>query len=262
MVCIYRVTLLALLCFFFSAPLQAQDAFEKPKGIVEKLGAQVDASLVFQNQFGKSLSLGGILSRNKPVILNLVYYECPMLCTLVLNGLLDGINHMQWTVGQEFDIVTLSIDARETPDLAKVKREAYLKKYKAPVGDQNWPFLVGDKESIEKLATTIGFEYKLDQMGKDFDHGAGIVVISPQGRVVRYLHGVLYEPHSIKLALLEATDGAGAPFLDRFSLWVYSYDVNLKDYVFRPWIVVSVKLIVLLSFVLLLTGLFIKKEKE
>lgn len=211
-------------------------ASELPKelegvGITEKLGDQVSIQdLVFTNEEGKEVPLASFFQAKKPVILTLAYYNCPALCGLVLNGLNDGMKGMDWTPGNQFQVINVSIDPKETPELAKAKKENYVRALGKPEAAAGWHFLTGSENQIKTLASQVGFGYRYDENKKDYAHGAGIFVLTPEGKVSRVLYGIQYRPTDLKLSLLEASNGKVGTILDRIVLFCYSYDPQLRQY--------------------------------
>jgi protein SCO1 len=210
-------------------PASAQPEMLRGVGIDQKLDAQVPLDLVFRNEQGAEVTLGSLL-RGKPVVLNLVYYECPMLCTLVLNGLLSSMKALPFTAGDEFDVITLSFDPRETPALAAQKKATYLEQYRRPAAEHGWHFLTGDAASIEQLAAAVGFRYRYDPQRKEFAHAAGLTVLTPQGVVARYLFGVEFAPRDLKFALMEAAENRIGTPIDQLLLLCYHYDPSSGRY--------------------------------
>lgn len=202
-------------------------------GIKENLGAQVSLStLHFKNESGQEVALSSLFKPGKPVILNLVYYKCPSLCGLVLNGLLDGLKKFAWNVGDKFQVITLSIDPTEGPDLAKKKKDNFLSAYGRRGAEQGWSFLTGREEDIKSLATQIGFGYRYDEIQKQYAHGAAIFVLTAEGKISRYLYGIEYPEQSLRLALLEASNGKIGTIVDRILLFCYRYDPQARNYAF------------------------------
>jgi protein SCO1/2 len=201
-------------------------------GIVEKLGAQVSINnLTFRDENGKVVQLADYFRTGHPVLLNLVYYECPHLCTFVLNGLVASLKNLKsWAPGEQFDIVSVSIDPLETPKLATQKKAAYLSSLGNTKAAEGWHFLTGDKDQIQKLADEVGFGFEYDPEVKQYAHGAVIFVLTPTGKISRYLYGVEYKQQDLKLALLEASQGKIGNIIDRFLLFCYRYDPHTRKY--------------------------------
>lgn len=229
-----KVFTLAILSLALAVPLLAQRAEPLPKelegvGIEERPGAQVPLDAVFFNEEGREVTLGELLG-GKPTILTLVYYRCPMLCGLVLQGVLDGLKGLPATVGEEFHVVTISIDPLETPTLAKLKKQTYLGEYGRAGAAAGWHFLTGKQDQIQRVANSVGFFYKWNEERQEYAHAAGIFVLSPQGKVARTLYGVLYEPRTLKLALSEAREGKSS-WGEKIVLYCFHYDANEGRYV-------------------------------
>jgi len=226
--------LACLVATVFVTPLAAQRAEPLPKelegvGIEERPGAQVPLDAVFFDEDGREVKLGELLA-GRPTILALVYYRCPMLCGLVLQGLLSGLKELPATVGEGFGVVTISIDPLETPTLAKLKKQTYLGEYGRPGAAAGWRFLTGTEKDIRAVADSVGFHYKWNEERGEYAHGAGIFVLTPQGKVARTLYGVLFEPRTLKLALSEAREGKTS-FGEKIVLYCFHYDANEGRYV-------------------------------
>lgn len=198
-------------------------------GIDEKLGRQVDLSLTFTAENGHPVVLGEFFNKGKPVILNLVYYSCPMLCTLVLNGQTTALENIPTTVGKDFEVVTISIDPTETFALAQQKRAAYLEQYgRASTG---WHFLVDRDGNVKKLADQVGFHYRYDEQQQQYAHAAAIMVLTPEGKMSRYLYGIKFNPRDLRLALAEAAQSKFSISVDRVLLYCFHYDPEARGYV-------------------------------
>jgi protein SCO1/2 len=163
-------------------------------------------------------------------MLTLNYYRCPMLCGLQLNGVVDGLERMDWTPGVEFEMVTVSIDPLETPELAQAKKQNYLKRLQRPAAARGWHFLTGKQAAIERLAETVGFGYTYDPESGQYAHAAAIIVATPDGRVARYLYGIEYPPRKLKLGLMEASEGRIGGPLDQLIMYCYHYDPSSRRY--------------------------------
>lgn len=206
-------------------------------GIDQKLDASIPLDLEFVDQNGKTVTLGTYFKQGKPVILTPVFYECPMLCSLILNGLVDGLKGLEnLDVGDEFQIVTFSFDPEETPKLAEVKRRAYLSLYRRESAKQGWPFLTGSEADIRALTDALGFRYKYDEKQETFAHSASIMFITPEGRISRYMNDVMFEPRDLRLALIEAAEGKIGSPIERFLLFTcFTYDPDSNSYVGSAW---------------------------
>ncbi len=200
-------------------------------GIEERLGAQVPLDLSLTAEDGRPVALRELISGQRPVLLTLVYYRCPMLCGLVLNGLVDALKGLPLVVGEDFEIVTASIDPLETATLARLKKQALLREYGRPEAARGWHFLTGEEAAIKALAKSVGFGYRWVEERKEYAHAAALMVLTPDGRVSRYLYGVLYEPRTVRLALAEARLGSVASVTDRFLLYCFHYDANQGRFV-------------------------------
>ena len=199
-------------------------------GIDERLDAEIPLDLPFVDDRGQKVLLRDYFRPDRPVIVTLNYYECPMLCTLVLNGLVVALREMDFVPGREFDIVTVSIDPRETPTLAASKKRAYVGDLGKPSAAAGWHFLTGSPESIRGLADAVGFRYRFLEDQGEFAHGAAIYVATPGGRVSRILYGVQYEAKTLRLSLVEAAGGRIGTPLDRVLLYCYHYDSSTGTY--------------------------------
>ncbi len=222
-------SLLALLIFCLAGAAAGQDnaAVTPPQlrgvGIDQRLNNQVPLDLKFQDETGKTVTLGSYFGK-KPVILSLVYYTCPMLCTMAENGLLNALRQVQFNIGEQFEVVTVSIDPTETREMAMGKKGVYVGLYGRPGAKEGWHFLVGQEPSIRALTQAVGFHYNYIPETRQFAHATGIVVLTPQGKVSRYFYGILYPPRDIRLALVEAsTEKIGSP-VDAVLLYCCQYD--------------------------------------
>jgi len=200
-------------------------------GITEHLGDTVSlSSLKFKNELGEVKPLSDYFKRGHPVVLTLVYYQCPNLCNFMLNGLLDGLKTFEWTPGNQFDIVTISINPNETPELAEKKKQSYMKAYSRPEAASGWHFLTGEESQIKQLAKEVGFGYRYDPVEKQYAHSAALYVLTPEGKISRYLYGIEYPNRDLRLALLEASRGKIGTVVDRFLLFCYRYDPHTRKY--------------------------------
>ncbi len=224
---------LTALLLFSPLPVPAQDpplpAELEEAGVSEKLGESVDLNLTFVDESGRLVRLGDYFKAGLPVILNLVYYSCPMLCTLVLNGQVDALRDIPWTPGEQFTIVTVTIDPAETHELARAKKQMYLENYGRPA--PGWHFLTDYSGNVRKLAEQVGFRYRYDESQKQFAHAAAIMLLTPEGKVARYLYGINYRPRDLRLALTEAAEGKFGLSVERLLLFCFHYDPQARSYV-------------------------------
>ncbi|HVN79470.1 MAG TPA: SCO family protein [Terriglobia bacterium] len=198
-------------------------------GIDQKLNEQVPPGLVFRDETGRVVHLGEYF-RNKPIILNLVYFECPMLCTQVLNGLVSCLRTLNFTIGNEFEVITVSFNPHEGPPLAAAKKEAYLDRYSRPGSEGGWHFLTGGEEAIQALTKAVGFRYSYDSRTGQYAHASGIMLLTPQGRVSRYFYGIEYAPRDLRLGLVEASANKIGTVTDQLLLFCYHYDPREGKY--------------------------------
>ena len=213
-------------CLCCSVPLQAQllskEQIDKI-GIDQHLDEQLPLNLIFKDEQGQEVKLEEYFGA-KPVILTLVYYECPMLCTQVLNGLTRSLRMLSFETSRDYNIVTISFDPRETPELAAAKKAEYVKELGKPGAETGWRFLTGAQDQIAQLAKAVGFRYEFDERTNQYIHAAGIVVLTPTGRLARYFYGIEFSPKDLRLGLIEASnEQIGSP-VDQFLLLCFHYD--------------------------------------
>lgn len=195
----------------------------KEIGFDQKLGDALPLDIVFKDEAGKPVRLGDYFGK-KPVVLTLNYYGCPMLCTVTLSGLASALNILSIDAGREFEIVTVSFDPKEDAALATQKKASHLARYKRPTAEAGWHFLTGDQASIDRLTKAVGFRYAWDEETRQFAHPAGLVVLTPAGKIARYLYGIEYAPRDLRFALVEASAGKIGTFVDQAIIYCYQYD--------------------------------------
>jgi protein SCO1/2 len=211
-----------------AVPARAQDGGPSDQilnsvGVDQHLDAQVPRDLAFRDESGQAVTLGDYM-RDKPTILTLNYFECPNLCTLVLTRLTDAMRELSFGVGKQFNVVTVSIDPRERPELAAAKKATYLERYGKPDAAGGWHFLTGDAPAIERLTQVVGFRYAYDDRQNQYAHPAAILLLTPEGRISRYFYDLSYAPGDLRLGLVEASaNQIGSP-VDQFLLRCYHYD--------------------------------------
>ncbi len=233
-----RIALGVQLSFFLlglavAVPAQDNASVTPPQlrgvGIDQRLNNQVPLNLKFRDETGQTVILGSYFGK-RPVILSLVYYTCPMLCTMAENGLLNALRDVTFDIGEQYEVVTVSIDPTEKPEMAMGKKAVYVGLYGRPAAKQGWHFLVGDEPDIRALAQAVGFHYNYIPETKQFAHATGIIVLTPQGKVSRYFYGIQYPPRDIRLALVEASnEKIGSP-VDAIMLYCCQYDPHTGKY--------------------------------
>ncbi len=199
-------------------------------GITEKLGTTIDPELQFTDETGKKVRIGDYFTAKRPVIISFAYYDCPMLCGVVLNALVDGMKDLKWTPGNEFTLVNISFDEKEKFDLAAAKKRNLVEALGKPDAAAGWHFLTGEESQIKSLASQLGFGYRWDEKEKQFAHGAGIFVLTPEGKLSRVLYGIQYRASDLKLSLVEASNGKVGTIIDRIVLFCFSYNTQLRQY--------------------------------
>jgi len=225
----------SLLLFFVVTVLSpfVHGAEQLPKvlervNIIEQLGNQLPMDLSFTNHKGQVVTLKKMFEGNQPVLLTLNYFNCPMLCTLQLNGLVQGLRDLGWVPGKKFKMITLSIDHRETAELANEKRQAYLEYLE--MGDIDWTFLVGDEQSIKVVADAVGFGFQYIEETGQYAHPAATYFLSHTGKVMRYLYGIQYDVRDLKFAFIDVSEGRMGSPIDKLILSCFSYDASLGQY--------------------------------
>ena len=198
-------------------------------GIDQKLNQQVPLDIPFRDENGDVVRFGDYFG-SKPVILSLVYYECPMLCTTALNGLEQSLKELKFNLGDEFNVVTVSFDPTEKPSLAAAKKALYVGLYGRPGAAAGWHFLTGDQESIKRLTDAVGFRYNYDPKVRQFMHATGLIVLTPQGKLARYFYGITYPAGNLRLALVEASQGKIGNPVDAVLLYCCEYDPMTGKY--------------------------------
>lgn len=234
-------------------------------GIDEALGAQLDLSILVTRENGETVPLSYFFEAGKPVMLSFVYYNCPGLCSLHLNGVSDGIKELEWSAGSEYQYLTVSFDGKEGPDLAQAKKANYLKSYKREGAQEGWHFLTSSQPELDKLTQALGFKYRWDEPSQEWAHSSAAIFISPKGVVTRYLHGVLFEPDQLKLALSEAAAGTIGTVVDKLVWYCFKYDPQQSKYVIYAFRLVQLGgglIVIILALMLLPTWLRERKPKE
>ena len=212
-----------------SPPATVRPPGLKNVGIQQNLNQQIPADLVFTDDQGRQVKLGDYFGK-KPLILNLVYFTCPMLCGEELAGLESALRVLKFDVGKEFEVVTVSFDPKDTPDAAAKKKTQILSRYKRPGAEQGWHFLVGQQDSITSIAKAAGFQYEYDARTQQFAHTTAIMVLTPQGKIAQYYYGIDYPPKDLRLALVDASQEKIGNVVDDLLLYCYHYDPEKGKY--------------------------------
>ena len=192
-------------------------------GFDQNLNARVPLDTAFNDESGRAVRLGDYFGQ-RPVVLVFAYYDCPMLCTVVINGLASALNVLSLEPGKDFEIVTVSFNPRDTPATASAKKASYIARYKQPGAAAAWHFLTGNQESIDRLTKAAGFRYVWDAETQQFAHPTGVMVLTPDGRVARYLFGIEYGPRDLRYAIVDASNGRVGSAVDSLLLFCYHYD--------------------------------------
>lgn len=195
----------------------------------QRLGEQVRLDTVFRDETGRQVRLGDYFGQ-RPVVLVLAYYECPMLCDLVLNGLAGSLKALAFSPGQEYEIVVASIDPGETPALATEQKRQALARFNRSGTENGWHFLTGDQSAIDALTDDVGFRYVYDSERDEYAHAAGVTVLTPEGRIARYLFGIDFPPRDVRMALIESTDNKIGSLVDQAMLYCFHYNPTIGRY--------------------------------
>lgn len=233
----------------------------KAVGLDQRLGQPVPTTLVFRDDTGRPVRLGDLFGR-RPVLLALVYYRCPMLCSQVLSGLVHGLRPLPLEPAREFDVVVASIDPREGPELAAAKKRASLTDYGRPHTAPGWHFLTGGGEAVAALARAVGFRYVYDRDRDQFAHPAAAVVLTPDGRVARYLLGIEFAPRDLRLSLVEASSGRIGTPVDRVLLFCYRYDPTAGRYSLAILTLVRAAGIATVTILVLFIATMVRRERR
>jgi protein SCO1/2 len=228
-----QAAVLLVLSGFAAFPAAAQEsttpAILKKVGIQQNLNTQIPPDLQFRDESGKTVRIGDFFGK-KPIVLSLVYFDCPALCTEVLNGELRTMNAISLNLGTDFEAVTVSFEPKDTPALAKAKRDVYIGQYGRPGAVDHWHFLTGEQPSIDALTSVAGFQYAYDPAIHQYAHAAAIMILTPEGRIDRYFYGVIYPGRDFRLGLVEASQGKIGTITDHAMLYCYQYDPMTGKY--------------------------------
>lgn len=229
---------------------------EKGVGIEEKLGQTIPLDLTFHDENGHPVSLKQLI--HTPIILTPVFFRCPDVCSFLLFNLARGINRLASEPGKEYQVLAFSFDETEKPGLALEKKKMYLKMIEKPFPEEAWRFLTGDKEAIQRLTGSIGFHFKKE--GNDFSHPVLMVILSPEGKITRYIYGTEFQPFDLKMALLEASEGRVGPTLSKVLRFCFRFDPKGRKYVFNTLKITGIVTLVFAIFLILFVVLKGKKK--
>ena len=223
-----------VITFLFSFSVFAAESIPptlQSVGVSENVGQKVETSFLLKSHDGEVFDFNSLFDGQRAVVLNLAYYSCPMLCHLVSGGLAEGMTGLPFDVGSKYKAVTVSIDPEDTAETASAFRSRYLKELDQGSGESDWHFLYGDQNAISEITKAVGFNYRFDPRSEEFAHSAVIIILTPDGKISKYLYGIQFRPFDLKLALLEAIDKKYISTVDRVLLFCYNYDPQSRKYV-------------------------------
>jgi protein SCO1 len=254
-------------CAQLKAPesLNASNRNQQPSifdrvGLDQKLNEQLPLETKFKDETGRDVTLGDYFHQGRPVVLALVYYDCPMLCDQVLNGMTSALEVLKFDAGKQFEVVAISFDPRETPELAAAKRKLFLDRYKRPGTEKGWHFLTGEKPAIDAVTQAVGFRYAWDEKTHQFAHASALTLLTPNGRVAQYYYGIEYSPKDMRLGMIEASSEKIGTITDQILLYCYHYDPTTGKY--GAAILNVVRAGAVLTVALLAGFIFISVKKE
>lgn len=230
----------ALTALVMASPARADDPVNAPGvanvppelldvGVDEHLDAQVPLDTTFKDDSGKVVRFGDYVDGKRPILLVLAYHSCKTLCPFVQSGALDALKGVEWTIGREFEVITLSIDPRDTPAIAADKKKSMIASYDREGAENGWHFLVGNDQNAVRVAEAVGWKYHRDAEG-EFAHPSAVMLLKPNGRVARYLYGIDFPPTDLRIGLLEASEGKSITTVERVLLYCYHYDPHNRKY--------------------------------
>lgn len=256
------ITVFSILSTAHAQLNQATPAILQEIGVDEKLGNTIPLDIEFINSDGNPVLLGDLIEDGKPVLLNPLYYECPVLCSLVLDAVFKVVNELAWSPGRDYTIISFSIDPRESYELAAQTKEMYLRDFSRVGTEDGWHFLTGPEESIKKLTDAVGFRYTFHEATGEYLHLASIMLISPQGVVTRYLYGAVFREFDLRNALFEAADGTIGNTLDRVLFYCFTYDPASQSYVPVAMNIMKLGGLATVIFLAIFLSVFWRREKR
>jgi len=258
----FIVSIFLVVSFVFPQQLKENFPSERPIDIIENLGGYIPLEEKFVNESGEVIEIGSFFNNEVPTILTLNYFECPMLCTLVLNGLAESIKNLTLNSGDDYQIITIDINPNEKTLFANQKKKNYIKGYGLQNVEKNWHFLTGTQESIKKIADSIGYIYYYDEQRDEYMHPAAITLLSSEGKISRYLYGIEYPNKDLKLGILEASEGKVGSTLDKIILYCYHYDPYKNTYTIFATNVMRLGGIFTIIFLCIMIAGYWKKDKH
>lgn len=207
----------------------------KGLGVTEHLGGQIDLGLEFTSDTGEKVKLGRYFETGHPVLMAMVYYTCPNLCNYHLNGLMEAMKQLKWSTGQDYQLVAISMNHREGPDVASKKKANYIKAYGRPEAADGWHFLTGSEENVKKIADQLGFQFRWLPDQEQYSHASVSYVVTPGGKISRYLYGIAPDAQTLKLSLLEASNGKIGTVMDQILLFCFHFDPGKNKYTLYAW---------------------------
>ncbi len=233
---LFAATLLVAVSTINGQSVDAVTSALKHAGISERFGESIPLDTELVDESGATVRLGDIVNGERPVILTFVYHTCPMLCSMVLEAVTQSIRDIDWTPGIEYEILTVSIGVDDTPTSAATQKERYLKKFGRPEAAPGWHFLTGEPSAVRSLADAVGFGYDYDEESGEYGHAAVVILLSPDGKVNRYLYGINYPSFDLRAGLVEASEGRVGNIVDRLIMYCFLYDPAEGSYVPQAWL--------------------------
>ncbi len=232
-------------------------------GVDENLGGQLDLSLPFVSDTGDAVTLGQYFNGTKPVLMAMVYYTCPSLCNHHLNALNDAMKQLEWSAGDQFDVVAISMNHREGPEVAAAKKQSYIKDYGRPESAKGWHFLTGTEENVAKIADQFGFKFRWIEDQEQYAHAAVAYVTTPGGQISRYLYGLGVEPGTLRMSLLEASNGKIGSVMDQILMFCLQFDPAKNKYTLYAWNLMRLGGgLILLVLAVLLVPMWLREKKS
>lgn len=199
-------------------------------GVKEKLGQTINLDVELVDEKGQPVNVSSLTKKDKPTLLTIVYYTCPSLCNLHLNGLMESLEKVSLKPGKDYEIIAISMEPKDTPAIAADKKQNYMKTFNMSDYQEGIHFLTGPQTAVRKISEQVGFDYKWDDVGKQWSHASAAIFLSPQYKITRYLHGISFEPQNLKLAIVESSEGKVGTFADHFQLFCFNYSPKENRY--------------------------------